>query len=66
MKNTPHQNDQRDLDGETRSILATNLASTRPVVNMALPRAADNRVNTGNLEQEMLQIAEGLCGVIVR
>jgi len=55
MKNTPHQNDQRDLDGEPASILATNLVFTRPVVNMALPKAADNRVITGNMEQEMPQ-----------
>jgi hypothetical protein len=33
--------------GKPTSILATNLVFNRPVVNMALRKAADNRVNTG-------------------
>jgi hypothetical protein len=41
--------------GKPASILATNPVFTRPVVNMALPKAADNRVITGNMEQEMSQ-----------
>ncbi len=52
--------------GKPASILATNLVFTRPVVNMALPKAADNRVITGNMEQERPQrlrrdYAELLC-----